>query len=189
MIHWNNKLSFFNICSPGIYAAEGYIVFVFPFVCLFVCHIRGIDHKVLPKSFMLKFLTGKAFIFGSWVPWRVCFYAISFGPRVHAPWWARGQNLEHLKKNYVAFSLMLIPSNNIMWSDIQMTWAFVSWGEGQCDLYFMVEWFCLISWRLFDGLMSNVWPQNKCMSQWPIFHGSVILSYILKTIWYMKVIL
>ena len=22
-----------------------------------------------------------------------------------------------------------------------------------CDLHFMVQWFCLISWRLFDGLM------------------------------------
>ena len=27
---------------------------------------------------------------------------------------ARGQNLGHLKKSYVAFSLMLIPSNNNM---------------------------------------------------------------------------
>ena len=25
-----------------------------------------------------------------------------------------------------------------------------SWSEGQHDLYFMVQWFCLISWRLFD---------------------------------------
>ena len=25
-----------------------------------------------------------------------------------------------------------------------------SWSEGQHDLYFMVQWVCLISWRLFD---------------------------------------
>ena len=47
-------------------------------------------------------------------------------------------------------------------SDIHMTWAYVSWGEGQCDLYFMVEWFCLISWRLFDGLMSNILIMSHC---------------------------
>ena len=29
----------------------------------------------------------KAFIFGPWVPERVIFYAMSFGPRVHAPGW------------------------------------------------------------------------------------------------------
>ena len=41
-----------------------------------------------------------------------------------------------------------------------------------CDLYFMVQWFCLISWRLFDvwtsyfGILSqydtHIWLQNKC---------------------------
>ena len=93
---------------------------------------------------------------------------------------------------------------------------------GHCDLHSMVQWFCLISWRLFDvltllfGIMSqydpkfdpkmktiwymniilwdygsvwpDVWPQNKCKSMWPIFHGPVILSYISKTIWCMSVI-
>ena len=29
----------------------------------------------------------KAFIFEPWVPERVIFYAMSFGPRVHAPGW------------------------------------------------------------------------------------------------------
>ena len=37
---------------------------------------------------------------------------------------------------------------------IHMTRTIVSWGEGQGDLYFMVEEFFLISWRLFDGRMS-----------------------------------
>ena len=112
---------------------------------------------------------------------------------------------------------------------------------GHCDLYFMVQWFCLISWRLFDvcrsyfeiwismtrGLTSkymkvivtyilwssdfalyledylmyenhywdydslwpDVWQQNKCRSLLPIFHGPVILRYILRTIWCMNIIL
>ena len=39
----------------------------------------------------------KAFIFGPWVPERVIFHAMSFGPRVHAPGGggAKGQNLGH----------------------------------------------------------------------------------------------
>ena len=44
---------------------------------------------------------------------------------------------------------------------------------GHCDLY----------------LWSDAWPQNKCRSPWPIFHGPVILPYILKTIWCMYIIL
>ena len=65
---------------------------------------------------------------------------------------------------------------------------------GRFDLCFMVLWFCLISWSLFDrwtpyfGIMSQltVWPdvrpENNCRSLWPIFHGPVILPYILKTV-------
>ena len=70
---------------------------------------------------------------------------------------------------------------------------------GHCDLYFMVQWFCLISWRLFDiwtpyfGIMSQYDPmfdpKNNCRSLWPIFHGPVILPYIFKIIWYMNTIL
>ena len=149
-----------------------------------------------------------------------------------------------------------------------VTLTCVSWSEGQHDLYFTVQWFCLISWRLFDvctsyfrimnqydprslwlyfmvqwfclvfwrlfdvwksllGILNlydptfdlkifhapvilryilktiwfiniilwdygsvwpNIWPQNKCISLWPIFHGPVILPYVSKTIWWMSVI-
>ena len=66
---------------------------------------------------------------------------------------------------------------------------------GYYDLYFMVQWFCLISWRQFDGwtsyfgIMSQYNPlfDLKCRSVWPIFHGSVILPYILKTIGCMNI--
>ena len=37
--------------------------------------------------------------------------------------------------------------------------------------------------------MTQPWPQNKCRSQWPIFHSPVILPYISKTIWWMSVVL
>ena len=118
-----------------------------------------------------------------------------------------------------------------------VTWTCGSWSEGQHDLYFMVQWFCLISWRLssYFGIMNqydprfdrkinvghrdlyfmvhwflhyilktiwfiniilcnygsvwpDIWPQDKCMSLWPIFHGPVILPYISKIIWWMSVI-
>ena len=109
------------------------------------------------------------------------------------------------------------------------------------DLHFMVQWFCLITWRLFDGLMlywrywfsvtqtlnwnyicrsvtniscscdfalylkdylmekcrnwniGSMWckdlPYKMYVDQWPIFHGPVILSYILKTFWWRNVAL
>ena len=62
---------------------------------------------------------------------------------------------------------------------------------GHCDLYFMVQYFCLISWKLFDiwtpyfGIMSQYDAMVDLkinVDHWPIFHGPVILSYILKTI-------
>ena len=69
---------------------------------------------------------------------------------------------------------------------------------GHCDLYFMVQWFCLISWRLFDVCTSYFWSMNqydpmfdlkKCRSLWPIFHGPVIVPYTLKTISCMNIII
>ena len=65
--------------------------------------------------------------------------------------------------------------------------------------YFMVHWFCLLSWRLFvtyEHHTSKLWvvitrrlTQNKCRSLWPIFHGSVIFPFILKTVWCMNIII
>ena len=42
-----------------------------------------------------------------------------------------------------------------------MTWTWGSWSEGQLDLYFMVQWFCLISWRLFDVCTSYFGSMNQ----------------------------
>ena len=82
---------------------------------------------------------------------------------------------------------------------------------GHCDLYFMVQWFCLIFWRLVDVLWPifhgpvilpnifkniqwlniirrdyesvwpDIWPPNICRSLWPIFHSPLNLPFILKT--------
>ena len=43
-----------------------------------------------------------------------------------------------------------------------MTLTCVSWSEGHHDLHFMVQWFCLISWRLFDGWTFNFWIMSQC---------------------------
>ena len=42
-----------------------------------------------------------------------------------------------------------------------VTWTCGSWSEGQHDLYFMVQWFCLISWRLFDVCTSYFGSMNQ----------------------------
>ena len=76
-----------------------------------------------------------------------------------------------------------------------VTWTCGSWSEGQHDLYFTIQWFCLISWRLFDVCTSYFGSMNQYdptfdlkinIGHWPIFHGPVILPYILKTIWCMN---
>ena len=97
------------------------------------------------------------------------------------------------RSNYLALYLedYLMDGHNIvgqnLWPHIKCHW----------DLYFIVQWFCCISWRLFDEWTStfynepvghNLWPQNKCRSLSFIFQGPVIVSYILKIIWWMSVI-
>ena len=76
-----------------------------------------------------------------------------------------------------------------------------------CDLYFMVQWFCLISPRLFDTWVSYFQTMRQCdpnfdlkvyinqhdiyiyiyKSTWPIIHGLVILLDIFKIIWWMNI--
>ena len=41
-----------------------------------------------------------------------------------------------------------------------VTWTCGSWSDGQHDLYFTVQWFCLISWRLFDVYTSYFGNMN-----------------------------
>ena len=77
---------------------------------------------------------------------------------------------------------------NIIIRDYESVWPDVDLKNiCHCDLHFMVHWFCVISWWLFDiwtsySVWPDIWPQNKCMSLWPIFHGPAILPYVSKTI-------
>ena len=103
------------------------------------------------------------------------------------------------KKCFSSFLLwkQLIQKDGQTWLSL-VTLTCGSWSEGQHDLYFTVQWFCLISWRLwcmhiilwdYESVWPDVWPQNKCVSLWPIFYGPVILPGILKTIWCMHMII
>ena len=38
----------------------------------------------------------------------------------------------------------------------------------------------IILWD-YESVWNDIWPQNKCRSLWPIFHGLVILPFSLKT--------
>ena len=80
--------------------------------------------------------------------------------------------------------------NIIIW-DYDSVWRYV-WTQinvGHCDLYFMVKWFlpyilktilCMnIIISDYESVWPKVWPENRHRSQWPIFHGPVILRYIL----------
>ena len=42
-----------------------------------------------------------------------------------------------------------------------VTWTCGSWSVGQHDLYFLGQWFCLISWRLFDVCASYFRSMNQ----------------------------
>ena len=93
--------------TPGIYA-EGYIAFALTFVRssvhtfvrsvvrVFVRSLLSVVFVEFTTKFLVKVslseyisLTAhqKAFIFEPWVPERVSFYAMSFGPIVDAPGW------------------------------------------------------------------------------------------------------
>ena len=77
---------------------------------------------------------------------------------------------------------ILVPCDPIIDVKIYLCW---------CDLYFMVQWFCHISWiHLLDkchtwdisSMWPNEWPLTISRSLWPIFHASVILPFIFITI-------
>ena len=51
-----------------------------------------------------------------------------------------------------------------------------------------VSWMNVIL-RDNESVWCTIWPFNKYRSQWPIFHGLVILPNILKSLWLLNVIL
>ena len=102
---------------------------------------------------------------------------------------------------FLPYVLKTVWYMNFILQDYESVWPDI-WPKTKCwslwPIYFMVQWFCLTSWRLFAAWTSYF----RIMSQydtkfdlkinrslWPIFHSPVILLYILKTIWYMNTIL
>ena len=82
---------------------------------------------------------------------------------------------------------ILVPCDPIIDVKIYLCW---------CDLCFMVQDFALyLEYYLLDKChtwdISSLWPdywrQNISLLLWPIFHGSVILPYILNTICWINV--
>ena len=87
-----NSMPELTYYTPGIY-----IVFVLhPFVCSYVRSLLSVTFIEFTSKFLVKVSLSeyislttqqKAFIFEPWVPERVIFHAMSFGPRVYAPEW------------------------------------------------------------------------------------------------------
>ena len=111
--------------TPGIYA-EGYIVFVFPFVRSYVrMFVRSFVRSFVCTSFRrLEFASKfcvkvsqvvyisatthqKAFIFGPYLPWRVGIHYMTTDPRVHALGWGkRSKSRTPLKVYFLSFVMV-----------------------------------------------------------------------------------
>ena len=118
--------------------------------------------------------------------------------------WGQGHGLW----NFTLKFLVSFFSTFLLWKQIRQIsgWTSVSlvtltcgsWSEGQHD---HISWATDFALDLEDYLMykhhtlglwvSMTWhiPLNKCRSLWPKFHGSMILPYILKTVWCMNILL
>ena len=150
------------------------------------------------------------FKFWSFLGWRIADTGISGSTTLWDPSccsepkcldrlvWANSVDLDHSPASFGHISSFTICHYLLMqivgqtWLNL-VTWTWGSWSEGQHDLYFTVQWFCLICMYIIlwehESVWPSVWPQNKYRSLWPIFHGPVILPCILKTIWYMNIII
>ena len=145
------------IVSPFVHSYVC-IMYVCMFVCSFVLPLRqsfalkvsqmGISQQPLIRT---RSYLGHGYLGDfAYIPWILAPESMHRGG-------AGGQNLGHTKKSVVLLFLCLPLLKTLgQTSVIRMSQPLVSWGKGQSDLYFMVEWFCLISWRLFDGWMSNI---------------------------------
>ena len=62
-----------------------------------------------------------------------------------------------------------------------VTVIYISWS---IDFGLYLEDYLMYEQILWDheSVWPNVGPQKKCRSQWPIYHGPLILPYILKTV-------
>ena len=88
--------------------------------------------------------------------WTIDTWGLAFIPWLLAPGLmpregARGQNLGHLKNRFSTLLLWKQLRQIVGQTSVSLvTLAYGSWSKSHHDLYFMVQWFCLVSWRLFD---------------------------------------
>ena len=78
----------------------------------------------------------------------------------------------------------------LMGHEAKVTMTYISWSSNfalYLEDYLIYEQIYTLVYR--ESVWSDVWPKNKCMSLWPIFHGPVISPYIFKTVWCMNFIL
>ena len=77
---------------------------IFPQSCVKVSQVGGISHELLIRKH-------------SYLPWKVCFLAMSFGPRVHAPGWGWRSKSRMLLKCFSTFFVMETTYTD-SWSDM-----------------------------------------------------------------------
>ena len=152
--------------TPGIYA----FLFVYPFVHLCVRHVRGIYDKVFHRvvcKFLKWGISDEPLIRKhSYLDHRYPGGSVSFHDS-----WPQGpcpkvglevKIWDTFKKCFSTFLLW----KKLMYT-VGQTWLSLvrltcgSWSEGQHDLCFTVQWFCLISWRLFHVCTSYFGIMNQ----------------------------
>ena len=89
---------------------------------------------------------------------------------------------------------------NIILQDYESVWPDI-WPQNKCRSFWHILWpsdfaLYLEAYLIYEHHTLGLWvgltrctPQNKCRLLWPIFHGPVILPYILKTVCCMNFIL
>ena len=102
--------------------------------------------------------------------------------KAHTPISRQSSNFV-LRLQLVHFYLLYKENNKKIWSPLLIYFKVCPYW-----VYFIAR-FSKTSLFLGSWInMIDVWPQSRCRPLWPIFHGPVILSYILKTISCMNII-
>ena len=119
-------------------------------------------------------------------------------PRVHASGGARGQYLGHPKFCLMSWRLVdgwivyfrywFSVTQTLTWIYVYRSVTYISWSS---DFALYLEDYLMgkcHNWNIGFLCYKNL-PHKMYVGQWPTFHGSVILSYILKTTWWINVVL
>ena len=97
-----------------------------------------------------------------------------------------GEILPEPKRRFIAQSLSCSSFHRLEMTEIlpkgrkTLTHPSIKINVGHCDLYFMAQWFCLISWKLFSGSTSyfGIMRQYDLTSDLKIFVGHCDLYFI-----------